>query len=273
MKFSISNIAWPKAWDQEVYVHLREKGFSAIEIAPLRSIDTGYDATQAEIEIWLNEYHQVFNEVSSMQSLLFKMEGSIFSSEAKMEDVLTVLKKGILFASSMGVKNLVFGSPTLRDVNSEEEYERAIRFFSQLADDSEELGISLALEPNPVIYNTNFINTTKDALAFVQALKHPNLGINLDLGTVIENKELIHDMINQTSIAYIKHVHISEPYLQPIDFQRSDFHLDVIQHLKMLNYDRFVSIEMKPGLTKDELFEVVDYIYKIAIEAGVLHEK
>ena len=151
MNFSISNIAWPKAWDQEVYTHLKEKGFSAIEIAPLRTIDSGYDAQPAEIEAWLKSYHSMFDEISSMQSLLFKMEGSIFASESIMENVLSVLKKGTLFASNMNVRNLVFGSPTLRNVSNTEEYQRAVRFFKQLADDTEELGISLALEPNPVI--------------------------------------------------------------------------------------------------------------------------
>lgn len=273
MKLSISNIAWKAEWDKDVYQKLHDIGFSAIEIAPLRTLANGYDSSDEAYKTWLNEYHLFFSEVASMQSLLFKLDIQLFESLENVEYVLTILKKGLIFAFNLNVRTLVFGSPAIRNVNSNQEFEHSKIFFKQLADLAQTFDIQIALEPNPTIYNTNFINTTQDALDYVKLINHPNFGINLDLGTVIENKEMIHDIIDKDTIAWIKHVHISEPYLIPIQKDHSDLHSELFRSLKAVGYDKFVSIEMKSGLEQTDLFEVLDYIKEKGIEAGVLREK
>lgn len=273
MKFSISNIAWKAEWDKDVYQKLYDIGFSAIEIAPLRTLANGYDSSDEAYEAWLSEYQLLFSEVASMQSLLFKLDIQLFESLENGEYVLDILKKGLIFASKLNVRTLVFGSPAIRNVNSNQEFENSKVFFKQLVNLAQMFDIQIALEPNPKIYNTNFINTTQEALGYAKLINHPNFGINLDLGTVIENKEMIHDIIDKDTIAWIKHVHISEPYLIPIQKDHSELHIQLFKQLKLLGYDKFVSIEMKSGLDQADLFDVLDYVREKGIEAGVLREK
>ncbi len=273
MKFSISNIAWKAEWDREIYQKLLSIGFSAIEIAPLRTLSKGYESTTDDVNAWLKEYRTFFTEISSMQSLLFKMDIQLFDSLETVDYVLGILEKGLLFASNLNVQTLVFGSPTVRNVNSVEHLDRSRVFFGRFADMALEHHIHVALEPNPKIYNTNFMNTTYEALEYVKSFNHPNFGINLDLGTVIENNETIHDIIDKENIKWIKHVHISEPYLVSIRSDHSDLHAQLFNTLKAVSYDRYVSIEMKPGLEIREIFDVLDYIKDKGIEAGILNEK
>lgn len=273
MKFSISNIAWPIEWDNLIFAKLHELGYSAIEIAPNRTIQNGYDATDEEIKFWNNNYLNQFSEISSMQSLLFKVDTPIFESNENKMYIFDNLKKGLLFASKLKVRNIVFGSPSIRNVNNDEEYDRSKLFFSQLANEAQELNISVALEPNPIIYNTNFLNSTFDALEYVRQINHPNLGINLDFGTIIENKESIHDIMTYENIPLIKHVHISEPYLAKINISRRKIHIELLKRLVNFDYNGYISIEMKSGCTLEEIIEVLNYVKAIGIEAGALYEK
>lgn len=273
MKFSISNIAWPIEWDKDILCTLKDLGFHAIEIAPNRTISNGYSSTNEEILEWNKLYSEYYQEVSSMQSLLFKVDTQIFESEENMATILETLKQGLDFASKLRVKNIVFGSPSIRNVYNDQQRSRSNIFFMQLSKMADKFQINVSLEPNPKIYNTNFINTTSEALAFVKQLNIENFGINLDFGTIIENKESIEDIINEENINFIKHVHISEPFLAKIDFNQKEKHLKLIRILKALNYKGYISIEMKSGCSYDELTEVLKYIKAIGIEAGVWNEK
>ena len=43
MKYSISNIAWSKEYDNEMYAFLKQQGIEGLEIAPTRIFDKPYD--------------------------------------------------------------------------------------------------------------------------------------------------------------------------------------------------------------------------------------
>ncbi|MDP3443640.1 MAG: TIM barrel protein [Ignavibacteria bacterium] len=273
MKFSISNIAWPVEWDKQIFQKLIELGFDSIEIAPNRTLLNGYESTQEQINQWNKQYFEFFSEISSMQSLLFKVESRIFESDETMEHVLKILEKGIRFASLLNVKTIVFGSPSIRNVDNQEQYLRSQLFFTRLASFAKSVCINVALEPNPKIYNTNFLNNTTEAVEYVKYLNQSNLGINLDYGTIIENNELIHDIMTEENIILIKHVHISEPYLTKINFQRRKEHVEFLKSLVSLNYSAYISIEMKSACTFEEIVDVLNYIKAIGIEAGAFYEK
>ena len=65
------------------------------------------------------------------------------------------------------------------------------------------------MEANPPIYNTNYINTTTEALALVKKIGSKGFLVNLDLGTMIENKEALNVIAEDINL--INHVHISRP--------------------------------------------------------------
>ena len=99
----------------------------------------------------------------------------------------------------------------------------------------------LAMEANPPIYHTNFLNTTRQAIDFVRSMKVPGLSVNLDIGTMVYNGEDPADFADDLDI--VSHIHISEPYLAPI--QERPMHRQLAEILQKKNYSGFVSVEMK----------------------------
>ena len=96
------------------------------------------------------------------------------------------------------------------------------------------------MEANPAIYGTNYINTTAEALALVKAVNSPGFMLNLDIGTMIENGEDVDVLAGNE--AYINHVHVSEPFLKPIE--RRALHTRLAALLRAADYRGYVSIEM-----------------------------
>lgn len=116
----------------------------------------------------------------------------------------------------------------------------AVPFFKELGDYAAMQGTVLALEANPPIYNTNYINHTEEAVELVKKVNSPGFLLNLDVGTMLENGETIEKVIG--NVQMIHHVHISEAGLNVI--QRRNLHKDLIVLLKREGYQKFISIEM-----------------------------
>jgi len=116
----------------------------------------------------------------------------------------------------------------------------AYDFFGTTGAYATDYGVYISIEPNPPIYGTNFINTTAQAFELCNKLANPGIKVNIDVGTMIYNGEsmqIINDNINS-----INHVHISEPYLVPIE--KRQFHRELLTELWKLHYSKFISIEM-----------------------------
>ena len=105
------------------------------------------------------------------------------------------------------------------------------------------------MEPNPPIYNTNYINDTKSALELIEQVDSRGFKLNLDVGTMIQNDESIDELIGYVQL--INHVHISEPGLKLIE--RRNLHRELMKLLAEEGYQRFVSIEMGK---RDDLMEI-----------------
>ena len=117
----------------------------------------------------------------------------------------------------------------------------------------------MSIEPNPVIYNTNFINYTSQAFEIVKKVKSNGFKVNIDLGTIIYNKEDL--QIIADNIDLVNHVHISEPNLVLI--QKRELHNKLAILLKENKYKRFVSIEMGKRDNLDEIKETIKYIKEV----------
>ena len=135
----------------------------------------------------------------------------------------------------------------------------AIDFFKTICNYAKEKNVVIALEPNPKIYNTNFINTTKEAFDFVKKINLESFKVNVDFGTIIENKEDL--KIIYENIDLVNHIHISEPNL--IKIQKRQIHYDFIKKLKDINYSKYVSIEMKKTGDINDLIDCINYLKEI----------
>jgi sugar phosphate isomerase/epimerase len=255
MKVTISNIAWQSENDVEMYAFLKEKKCNGIEIAPTRIFPENPYSDLKTVANFRNKLQSEYSlQVVSMQSICFGRNEAIFSSDSDRNSLLEYIKHAINFASVLGCKNLVFGSPKNRNIYPNQE-EIAIAYFSEIGKYAAEQNTVFAFEPNPVIYGTNFINTTNQALDFVKACNVEGLKVNFDLGTVIYNEESL--AILENNLKWINHIHISEPYLEAI--QKRSLHNELASILRKEKYDNYISIEMKGGSEIEKIKDIIEY--------------
>jgi len=259
MKLSISNIAWGKENDEEMYEFISKFKFGGIEIAPTRLIEqTPYSYIEKAKQI-SNDLLEKYNlEISSMQSIWYGQQGNIFNEEDA-KRLMEYTKKAIDFAHEINCSNLVFGSPKNRIMPEEKNEGDIIYFFKELGEYAKQNQTVLAIEPNPAIYGTNFINYTIQAIEFAKKVNCEGIKVNVDFGTIIANKEDLNIVFENLDL--VNHIHISEPNLSKI--QKREEHKKIAEYLKKVNYDKYVSIEMKNTNKLDDVKETIKYVNEI----------
>lgn len=259
MKLSISNIAWSKDKDEEMYEYLSKFEFSGIEIAPTRIFEENPYSHIEEAKHWKEELENKYNlEISSMQSIWFGKQGNIFNEE-EAKEFIDYTKKAIDFASGIKCNNLVFGCPKNRIIPEGKSEDDVIGFFKTLGDYAKEKQTVVALEPNPTIYGTNFINYTNQAFEFVKKVDSDGLKVNVDFGTIIENKEELDTIFSNINL--VNHIHISEPNLETV--KEREEHKGLADNLRKLDYDKYISIEMKNTGDMEKVRKVIEYVKEI----------
>lgn len=259
MKLSISNIAWEKEQDEEMYEYISKSQLTGIEIAPTRIIEENpYDKLDKAMEFESKMKKQYGLEISSMQSIWYGKKGNIFQKE-EASQLLEYTKKAIDFANRIHCKNLVFGCPKNRNMPENHKEDEILYFFKELGEYAKEKQTVLAIEPNPTIYGTNLINTTKQALDFIKKIDSEAIRVNADFGTILQNEENLNIIFE--NIDLVNHIHISEPNLAKIE--KREEHKKLAEFLKSINYNRYVSIEMKKTEELEEVKQVIEYVKRI----------
>ncbi len=199
-----------------------------------------------------------------MQSIWYGKQEKVFGDSEERKALVDYTRKACEFAQTIGCHNLVFGNPRNREtLNLDRDYPVAIDFFHIIGEIAVEHDTKIAIEPNPTIYNTHFINYTEQAVEMVDRANSKGLKVNYDLGTVIENQE---DISYIHSIdAYVNHIHISEPYLAPIDFRHKAYHKALVAYAKQ-HGQTFLSIEMGSKVDLETVKQIVQYLKKLTDE-------
>ena len=98
MRFAISNIAWKKEHDGEMYSFLQEQGIEGLEIAPTRIFpEEPYDKI-LEAGEWAKMLKEDYGlSIPSMQSIWFGRKEKIFSSQDEREILIQYTKKAPLW--------------------------------------------------------------------------------------------------------------------------------------------------------------------------------
>lgn len=257
MKLSISNIAWDSSQNEKIYNIMIENNFNGLEIAPTKIFTNEPYTHLHEAKNWSRSLFKNYGlEISSMQSIWYGKREQIFGLETERQNLINYTKQAIDFASAIGCRNLVIGCPKNRNINSEKDYDVAIKFFKNIGEYAYNNGTCVSIEANPTIYGTNFINDTNSAIKLVKDVNSNGFKLNLDIGTMIQNNEEANILID--NVYLINHVHISEPYLEKI-IER-DIHKQMISILKNENYDKFISIEMKEQADIKNIISVIRYL-------------
>lgn len=250
MKLAVSSIAWTNEEDEVVALKLKELGVRYIELAPTKHWENPtkapLKAVRAHREFWAD--HGI--EVVAFQSMLFsRPDLKVFDNEANREEGVLYLKDFIRLANEFGARVMVYGSPKNRqkgDLPLNEAMTIATNYFKQVGDYAAAKNVQFCIEPNPVDYACDFITNAADGLAFVKKVDSPGFGLHLDIAGMTLAGDPIAESIKNTA-PFLRHFHISSPQLGPVEPDTSVNHLEAAEALKSVNYDGFVSIEMRPG--------------------------
>ena len=247
MKISISNIAWQNPEEEGIADLMQTLGIRGVEVAPTKIWSSPLTASNGEIA----EYKKFWNargiEIVSLQALLYGRSNlKIFESAENRKETRDYLTGIIQLGEKLGVRVLVFGSPKNRRVENlkPKEAERIARdFFFEMGEIAKKHNVTLCIEPNPILYSCNFVNTSTQGLELVKAVGHEGFGLHLDAAGMTLSEEEIEPAIAKC-VDRICHFHISEPYLATVGTGIVE-HRRFAKALKQGNYQGWTSVEMK----------------------------
>ena len=160
---------------------------------------------------------------------------------------LEYFDKLIDFCADLGGKVMVFGSPKGRNTMKGTSVRQATKYLAeglaQIADHAHRRGVKILLEPLGHV-QTDVMNTTAEAIKFIEEVNHPALQTMFDFHNTVDERIPFHEIIEKY-FAHIYHVHVQEMDGKHLgagngvkDFVRA------FQTLKDLHYDKWVSLEV-----------------------------
>jgi len=173
-------------------------------------------------------------------------------SEEKRKEALKHTLDVIDLAADLGAKVIVVGSPKQREIPSEvsrrtaEEW--AVDFFRKAGEYAGDRGVVIALEPLPA-EDTNFINTTEEAVKLAEKILSENVRVMIDLMHVVRSNENL-DEILKKYLSWIVHVHIPDVYYRPLNLK------EAVAKVLKTGYTNYISLEhISPGVSPEESIE------------------
>lgn len=247
MKIAVSNIAWQLAEEEAISLIMQTLEIRGVEIATTKLWSSPLVATKNEIEDYKHFWQSKNIEIVAMQALLFgRADLTIFDCAETRQETFKYLVDTIELGSKLGVKVLVFGSPKNRNVGNlkrEQVDEIAIDFFGKLGNTAAKWGMKFCIEPNPQVYDCDFITNSHHGLELVNKIDSKGFGLHLDTASMTLSNESIQQALKQ-SFSKLCHFHISEPLLAPIG-EGNVNHEVFAETLASLNYQGWTSVEMK----------------------------
>ena len=244
MNFCISNIAWNKNETSDVLKILKRKKIKHLEYSPNLLLNNNFSKKKITSvrKYWKKEKIKLY----SMQSILYKKKNAlIFGKNYQKKIFLNEIKKKIIIAKNLGSKVIVFGSPASRKTFNRKKKkldQLSLEMFTKIAHQSKKHKVCFCLEANPKIYKTKYLTHTSNSIDLVKKINNPYFKINLDLGTVISNKEN-YEAIIKKNLNYIGHVQVSSPHLKNLTNFKKKIDL-FIKTLHNSGYKKVISFEM-----------------------------
>lgn len=247
MKKAFSQIAWsqPEAPALEL---LQEHGFHGVEVAPTKIWPDWGGATPHMARIYRQSLEARGLSVPALQAVLFgKPEAQLFGTLEQQVDFVEHLAKVAELANALESPVVVLGAPKNRlryAIPLDEAQEEAQAVFGALGDLYASYGTCLCLEANPVEYGCDFLTTTAEVKAFVNAVGSPGLGLHIDTAQLFMGQENLASFVADPDCP-IRHAHLSEPFLAPLDASAKVPHKQNMALLAEAGYPNWVSVEMR----------------------------
>jgi D-psicose/D-tagatose/L-ribulose 3-epimerase len=170
-----------------------------------------------------------------------KVTGPDIDKERQMEYVRRALDR----VSRLGVHLVVFGSGGARRVpegfSQQEAFQQLVDFGKRIAPEARSRNITIAIEPLRH-QETNIVNNTTEALAWVNAVNDPNIQLMIDYYHFQVEKEDPSDILKVKD--HLRHLHMANPdgRVMPLKWEEYDY-APFFAVLRQIHYDRLISLE------------------------------
>jgi D-psicose/D-tagatose/L-ribulose 3-epimerase len=205
--------------------------------------------SDADYERAAAKFKQVALPVLSANLFLpadIKVTGPNIDKERQMEYVRRALDR----VSRLGVRLVVFGSGGARQVpegfSKQEAFQQLVDFGKRVAPEARSRNITIAIEPLRQ-QESNIINNTTEALAWVNAVNDPNIQLMIDFYHFQVEKEDPSDILKVQD--HLRHLHMANPdgRVMPLKWEEYNY-APFFAVLRQIHYDRLISLEAS---TKD----------------------
>src|SRR6204780_800995 len=205
--------------------------------------------SDADYETVAAKFKQVALPVLSANLFLpsdIKVTGPNVDKERQMEYVRRALDR----VSRLGVRLVVFGSGGARQVpegfSKQEAFEQLVDFGKRLAPEARARNITIAIEPLRK-QESNIINNSTEALAWVNAVNDPNIQLMIDFYHFEVEKEDPSAILKVQD--HLRHLHMANPdgRVMPLKWEEYNY-APFFPVLRQIHYDRLISLEAS---TKD----------------------
>lgn len=233
MDMAISNIAWSRENEDQVFELLQQHKIKFLEIAPTK-IASWQDFSA--FEKYKEKVSKYGLTIRNMQSIFYGEKIDIFDNQIEAQQhTIRVLN----LAKMLDIKSVIFGSPKNRLTHDKIADKDKFRQFLFTVDDYlASTNIMFNIESNPEVYGCNFITKPSEIIEFSTSFS--NIGFHLDTCCSTYSGEPLFYIKDITPDS----VHISESYL-------GNFRNPFVDHQKYKNflnknmYSGIISIEMK----------------------------
>ena len=224
-----------------------ENGFDLVEI----SLRDPSNIDSKALEQMLSTNSLELGAIATGQSCLHDAMCLGSADEAKVRAAVHRLKSHINLASKFGSAVIIGGIRgkfTGSESEMAEQYTRAVQAVRACAEYAEKEGVQLLIEPVNR-YETNFINTAEEGLAFIEETGHPELKLLLDTFHMnIEEADILKTL--QQYKDRIGYLHFADSNRQAPGFGHISFRR-ILSTLLALNFSGIITAEILP-LPDDE---------------------
>jgi sugar phosphate isomerase/epimerase len=247
MKLAICNElfeGWP--FDR-VCRFVKSAGYSGLEVAPFTLATPITDLPSSRRAQLRTQASDAGVDIVGLHWLLAKTEGLHVTSpdRAVRERTAEYLVALAEACHDLGGRVMVFGSPRQRSllpgVARSEAMELAADTFRRAMPFVAAFEVTICMEPLAPA-ETDFVTTVADALTLIDAVRHPNFGLHLDVKAMSSESTPVPDLIRRYA-GRAGHLHVNDANGRGPGFGHTDF-VPILQALDESGYDRWVSLEV-----------------------------
>lgn len=247
MKTGICNEIF-KGWSiEETIRYVKSTGYDGLEIAPFTLADSVVEISAEERKKIRDTAEKYGLDIIGTHWLLVKPEGlSISSPDPELRKKTSLyFEELVRFTSDIGGKIMVLGSPKQRSIHQGQTKQQVIEFFKDVIKGpltvAKDTNITICLEPL-ARKETNFVNTSDEAISIIKEINHPNFKLILDVKAMSDEKKPYPEIISKAK-DYLAHFHANDENLLGPGFGNIDF-APIIEVLKKINYSGYISVEV-----------------------------